>query len=140
MRDPRARDDSGLGLIEIVIDMLLFGLLLAALAPMLITSLRASSTMSTRVSATQLVAEQMERVRTVTATCTDLTNYAALTSTSDSSLASRTDPRGRVVVPHRELTGTCTTGGTVKFRSWVTLQSDPTKVVAEATTLVWVTG
>jgi hypothetical protein len=76
----------------------------------------------------------------VTATCTDLTNYAALTSTSDSSLASRTDPRGRVVVPHRELTGTCTTGGTVKFRSWVTLQSDPTKVVAEATTLVWVTG
>lgn len=134
------RDDIGLGLIEIIVAMVLFGLLLAALAPMLVSALRVSSTMSSRASATQIVAEQMERVRTVTATCADLTNYAALTDISDSSLGVQTDTRGRSVVAHRSLTGTCATGGTVKFRAWVTPQSDASKVLAEATTLIWVTG
>lgn len=138
-RQGRARDE-GLGLVEIIVAMVLFGLLLAVLAPALVGALRVSSTMGSRASATQLVADQMERVRTVPATCADLTAFAALTAVSDSSLTPQTDPRGRVVVAHRALTGTCATGGTVKFRSWVSPQSDTTKVIAEATTLIWITG
>jgi prepilin-type N-terminal cleavage/methylation domain-containing protein len=57
------RDESGFGLIEIVVAIFLLGLLAVAVLPILVQGLRLSATNSTLATATQLANQQIEQVR-----------------------------------------------------------------------------
>ena len=133
MRAPTspASDESGIGLIEIVVSMFLIALLAMAFLPLLIQSLRASTTNTSASIATQLVGQQLEQLRTVPTTC------AAVSTFLGSDPAAVVDDRGVILTIDRQLVGACPTAypGTVKVRVVVT--SDGT-ALSEASTLVMV--
>lgn len=81
-------EESGFGLLEVVISMFLLGLLAIAFLPLMITSMKTTVRNSTVATATQLVNQQMEQARSAGDTCTALTAYGnpspALTAIPDS--------------------------------------------------------
>lgn len=125
--------DAGFGMIEIVVSMLLLSLLAIAFLPMLVTSLRVSVSNATVASAAQLVARQMEGIRSLGTTCGPLATYAGTP-------ISEFDPDGRALQPHFD-TITCPGASptTVKVRVYVTEVSTG-QTLAEATTSVFVNG
>jgi type II secretory pathway pseudopilin PulG len=66
------RDDSGVGLIEIVVSMFLLALLAISFLPVLVQGLQQAALNSTRATAVQLANEQVELARGTTATCANL--------------------------------------------------------------------
>ena len=124
-------DESGLGLIEIVVSMFLIALLAMAFLPLLISSLKSTRINTSSAAATQLVSQQLEQLRLIPGTC------AAVTSFTSADPAPVTDARGVVLSIDRQLVGTCPASypGTVKVRVVVT---DPGGTSSEATTLVMV--
>ena len=72
----RTAREAGFGMIEIVVSMLLLSLLAIAFLPMLVTSLRVSVSNTTLASATQLVATQMDGMRSVGTNCANLATRA----------------------------------------------------------------
>ena len=127
-----ARDtESGIGLIEIVVSMFLIALLAMAFLPLLIQSLRATTTNTSASIATQLVSQQLEQLRTVATTCTAVSTFLATDP------APVTDDRGVILTIDRQLVGACpsTYPGTVKVRMAVT---NGGSTLSEATTLVMV--
>jgi len=75
-------DDSGFGLVEIVVSMFLLALLAIALLPVLIQGLQLSATNATRAAATQLVQARVELARSKPAVCSTLTSDLAGVTTS----------------------------------------------------------
>lgn len=69
--------DSGFGLVEIIISMFLLTLLSLAFLPLLIDSLRATVRNSITTTASQLLAEQLDRVPTLDRTCAAVASFAA---------------------------------------------------------------
>jgi type II secretory pathway pseudopilin PulG len=144
-------DESGFGLVEIVISMFLLALLAISFLPLLITSLKVTVSNTSVATATQLVNSDLELARSLAATspyCSVLSGFATATP-----LATVTDPRGVVLQPRRALVVTsgrtdaagCPVAqtsparaaypGTVSLRSWVTVGG---KTISEATTLIFV--
>jgi len=143
-------DESGFGLVEIVVSMFLLALLAISFLPLLITSLKVTVSNTTLATATQLVNQDLEVARSMAVTtpyCSVLKTFATAAP-----LATVSDPRGVVMQPHRELVlsgATDSSGcpvaqtsparaaypGTVALRSWVTVSG---KTIAEATTLIFV--
>ncbi len=121
----------GIGLIEIVVSMFLIALLAMAFLPLLIQSLKATTTNTSASIATQLVSQQMEQLRTVPTKCSEVTTFA------NSIQPVVTDDRGVVLTISRQLIGGCPTTypGTVKVRVAVTSGGS---TLSEATTLVLV--
>jgi len=70
------RRESGFGVVEIVVSMFLLGLIAIAFLPLLVQSLRVSVSNSTLTTATQLVAQQMDELRSLGTTCATLDAYA----------------------------------------------------------------
>ncbi|MFC5928098.1 hypothetical protein D6T64_10345 [Cryobacterium melibiosiphilum] len=70
-------EDSGFGVIEIVVSMFLLALLAIGFLPLLVQSLRVSVSNSTLATATQLVTQQMEELRALGTTCATLDTYAS---------------------------------------------------------------
>jgi Tfp pilus assembly protein PilV len=68
--------ESGFGVVEIVVSMFLLGLIAIAFLPLLVQSLRVSVSNSTLATATQLVTQQMEELRSLGTSCATLDNYA----------------------------------------------------------------
>lgn len=129
-----ARDDeSGIGLVEIVVSMFLIALLAMAFLPLLIQSLKATTTNTTASIATNLVSQQLEQLRTVEPTCTAVSAFLA------SDPAPVTDPRGVVLTIDRQQAGSCPAvyPGTVTVR--VVVSSD-SGTQSEASTLVMVSA
>ena len=126
-----ATGEAGIGLIEIVVSMFLIALLAMAFLPLLINSLKASTTNTSASIATQLVGQQLEQLRTVA------TNCAAVTTFLGTDPAAVTDDRGVILTIDRQLVGACpaTYPGTVKVR--VTVSSGGS-ILSEASTLVMV--
>ena len=89
-------DDSGFGLIEIVISMFLLGLLAIAFLPLLATSLQTAVRISTVATAAQLLDQEMGLARSVGDTCSAVMAFGA-----DSPLAATTDIRGTSYQPAR---------------------------------------
>jgi len=132
--DDGVTDEAGIGLIEIVISMFLVALIAMAFLPLLIRTYSTTSLNTTTATATQLLDANVDATRTTASNCQAVTNFVA------AAVPTVTDPRGVVYQPHRALVGTCPGGypGTVGVRIWITEFGD-TDVVAEATTLVYLT-
>lgn len=128
---PAVTGTEGIGLIEIVVSMFLIALLAMAFLPLLIQSLKATTTNTTASIATNLVTQQLEQLRTVPTTCTAVSAFLATDP------AAVTDDRGVVLAIDRQLVGACpaTYPGTVKVRVAV---SSNGSVLSEASTLVMV--
>ena len=138
-------EDDGMGLIEIVIAMFILALLSLSFLPLLISSLKSTSTNRTIAAASQVASGQMELGRAAagatTATCAAMKTFA-----NASPLATTTASQGIVLQPRRQLVVSAATAsdgcpltypGTVKFRTWVT-QVGKATVLASATTLIYV--
>ena len=118
-------------MIEIVVSMLLLSLLAIAFLPMLVTSLRVSVSNATLASATQIVAAEMDNIRSLGMTCTDVQLYA-----SDPAF----DLDGHKLQSHFD--GIDCTGSdpkTVKVRVYVT-EVSTSKILAQASTRMFVNG
>ena len=127
-------NESGFGLIEIIVSMFLLSLLAIAFLPLLITSMRTTVTNATIATASQLVSEQLDAARTLADNCTDVSTF------DDPVLPTTTDARGTVYQPHRSV-ATCSTDPAdyptvVEVSAWVTEAGD-TDRLAEAVTLVY---
>lgn len=124
--------EAGFGMIEIVVSMLLLSLLAIAFLPMLVTSLKVSVSNSTLASATQLVAAEMENMRSLGTTCADLADYAAV----DPAVF---DPHGRALQPHIDIVCSGEYPDTAPVRVYVTEVSTG-ETLADATTSIFVNG
>lgn len=115
-----ATDDSGFGLVEIVISMLLLALLAVAFLPLLIGALQASVRNATIATANQLLSEQLDALQTTARTC------AALDAYESASISVTTDPRGTEYTPQRTV-GACpsTFPGSVTVTLRVTVADQP---------------
>jgi len=89
-------EESGFGMIEIVISMFLLALLAIAFLPLLVQGVQQSSSNATLATATQLVNDEMELARSRT-TCTSLTTTSYTV----------TDPRGVTLQVARTVGGSC---------------------------------
>ena len=131
-------DESGFGIIEVVISMFLLGLLSISFIPLLINSVKNSGSNTTIATATQIVNQQIEGARAVRSavatapSCSDITKFLQVT------LAPVIDPRGVTLIPQWDPT-VCPTGypGVVRARVTVTRSGNATPV-ASAVTLIFV--
>jgi type II secretory pathway pseudopilin PulG len=125
-----ATGESGLGIVEIVVSMFLLALLAVAFLPLLIQGMTASVRSATVATASQLLNQQLDRVRAVAPNCADVHTFAAV------SVPPTTDGRGTVFQPDSVADG-CPTSypGVVKVE--VTI-NEAGEVIAEAVTLVYV--
>ncbi|SFN93026.1 hypothetical protein [Mycetocola miduiensis] len=125
-----AADDSGLGIVEIVVSMFLLALLAMAFLPLLIQGMTASVKSATVATASQLLNQQLDLVRAVPPNC------AAVQAFDDAVVPSTTDARGTAFQPVREvLACPASYPGVVNVKVMVKEGAD---VLAEAVTLVYV--
>jgi prepilin-type N-terminal cleavage/methylation domain-containing protein len=82
-RSPR---EQGFGMIEIIVSMFLLAILAMAFLPLLIGALRTAGVNASVATATQLVGEQMERVRAQGSVCSALPSTTTQVSAEDSTL------------------------------------------------------
>jgi Tfp pilus assembly protein PilV len=134
------QNESGFGVIEVVISMFLLGVMAIAFVPLLVNSMRNSATNTTIATATQIVNQQIEGVRAVrsasaaTPTCNDVTQYLNVT------LTPVVDPRGVTLLPQWSST-TCpsTYPGVVRAQVSVKKLNELTPI-ASAVTMVFVSS
>jgi prepilin-type N-terminal cleavage/methylation domain-containing protein len=127
----RLSEDSGFGLIEIIVSMFLLAILAMAFLPLLISSLRVTSVNTSIATATQLVSEQMERARAQGSVCSALPMSTTEVNAEDSTLTLK---RTR---------GTCPAAANypaaVPFTVTV-VKAGSARPLAEATTLLYVSS
>jgi type II secretory pathway pseudopilin PulG len=130
----RRSDDSGMGMVEIVVSMFLLAIVAMSFLPVLIQGMRGTVTNATAATAGQLVSQQIDAARALPATC------AALSAFDDAAVPSTSDARGTVFYPHRQV-GACPAAypGVVTVRVWIT-EGASTAVTTEAKTLVYVSS
>ena len=121
------RDDTGLGLVEVVVAMVLLGILALAFLPLVAQTTRAAATGATVATATRLVSKQMELARSPGTTCASLG-----AGVSDVDLR---DGRGAV---YRVTTTVSGCPGLARYEVSVAAAGAPTRVLASASTYVTV--
>lgn len=125
-----ATDESGFGIVEIVVSMFLLALLAVAFLPLLITGMKSTVRNSTIATASQLLDQHIGAVRGLAPTCD------AISAFDDMPVPSTTDARGSVFQPVRTVFACPTTyPGTVRVRVQINASGD---TLAEAVTLVYV--
>lgn len=130
--DHTKSDDSGIGLVEIIISMFLLALLATAFLPILVQGLRTSVRTTTIATASQLAGEQLDKLRELGATCSQVSVF------DDVVQAATTDERGTVYQPNRQVSACpLTYPGVVSVRVWVT-RTSVVQPLADATTLFYV--
>ncbi len=120
IRRARSGDESGFGLIEIVVAMFILGILAVAFLPMLIQGIKQSAINATRSSANQHASQQIELARAQT-TCSGLASYAAAAAPT----LVITDPRGIKLQATRTV-GPCLS--TAAFPTTVAITTTVTRV------------
>ncbi|WP_166806134.1 prepilin-type N-terminal cleavage/methylation domain-containing protein [Cryobacterium sp. TMT2-10] len=129
---PIVLEDSGLGLIEIMVSMMLLAVISLAVLPTLIGSIKATSQNATIATASQLLSQQLEEARSRDSRCAALANFAAET------IAPVVDGRGVSLQPKRDpIVCPSTYPGTVRVRISVVV-SGTTQVLASAVSLIFV--
>lgn len=119
-------NDSGLGLVEIVVAMFLFAIMAVAFLPAIIRGYEATRTNTTLSTATQLLSGQLESLRTTSGpSCASLLIFNATPVTDD---------RGVALRPTRTVTCPLAYPGTA--RVVVGMVNDANSPIATATTLV----
>jgi prepilin-type N-terminal cleavage/methylation domain-containing protein len=142
----RGGDEHGFGLVEILVSMTLLAIILAALAPLLVNSVRVSARNATIAYGTQLVNRQIELARSQSTTCADFTTFLQTVP------ATETDPRGTSLAITRTPapatvsaavaagTWTCPTATGVQKLAVSVTNVSTGQVLADATTLIAVPG
>ena len=135
----RAEDyqrDEGLTLIEVVVAMLILAIVAVVMLPVLANAASDSSTNVARSTATQLVAKELNTVRTVDPTCTALQSHG-----SDPLGLLWTDPRGTVLQIHRVAQSACPGSypALMDYRVYVTVR-DQSQVLADVSTKAFVSS
>lgn len=101
--DPKfLSEESGFGLIEIVISMFLLGLLAIAFLPLLVTSVQTAVRNSTVATATQLLEQQMGLARSAGNTCSAVRAFV-----EETPLPATIDDRGSSYQPARSPSFSC---------------------------------
>lgn len=122
------RDESGFGLIEIVVSMFVLAVLALAFLPLLVNGLKQSAANATLATATQLVNERLEQVRSGGATCSTVGTYAVDSTFQDAQGVDLTI--STTVGPCPDATGTV-------LVSTVATRADTGQVLVEASTRVF---
>ncbi len=135
---PADTSEDGLGLVEIMIALFLLAILAVSFLPVLIQGLQLSVRNATLSTASQVLAEELDRLGSVPRTCADLAAHLATTPTPT------TDGRGVVYQPQRSLHAgaTCVAGATpstVKIDLTVDISTQP-DADPSVTTLFYVNG
>ena len=125
-------DESGVGLVEIIISMFLLALLATAFLPILIQGMNTSVRTTTVATASQLAGQQLDRLREFGTTCSEVSVFDDVVQTAT------TDERGTVYQPNRQVSA-CPLlyPGVVSVRVWVT-RNGVVQPLADATTLFYV--
>jgi type II secretory pathway pseudopilin PulG len=131
-------DESGLGLVEVIVAMVLLAMFAMSFLPLLARSAGAAATGTTVVTAGRLVSDQMEQVRATGSVSCPADNDDAVIDTL-------TDPRGVVLQVRTDVVlieGSCAGGqkALLRFEASVTRSTAPTVDVAAATTLIAVSA
>lgn len=125
-------NESGVGLIEIIVSMFLLALLATAFLPVLVQGMTTSVRTTTISTASQLAGQQLDQLRELGTTCSEASVF------DDAVPATTTDERGTVYQPHRQVAACPTTyPGVVSVRVWVT-RTGVAQPLADATTLFYV--
>lgn len=138
MKTRTRKDETGFGVIEVVVSMFLLGMMSVSFVPILINSWKGTSANTTIATATQIVNEQIEGARAVRSTssstpsCSDVIAYLQVT------LPPVIDPRGVTLQPQWNPT-TCPTmyPGVVRASVQVS-RAGVTTPIASAVTLIYV--
>lgn len=75
LRPARTPADDGVGIIEILVAMTIFGLIMAASVPLFIASARTAARNAQLTTATQIATQQVERARSAGTSCTQLKGH-----------------------------------------------------------------
>jgi type II secretory pathway pseudopilin PulG len=129
-----AQGEGGFGLIEIVVSMFLLGLLAIATLPLLIQSMTVTTTNSKIAFATQVVAQQLQRLKDSGSSCGAVKTLAAATPVPVTRAGGNLQPYLQLNLPAGDI---CMAPylRTVSVRIWVTAVGS-TAVLAEAYKLV----
>jgi type II secretory pathway pseudopilin PulG len=126
----RGSGDDGFGMVEVIVSLFLLGLMAIVILPVMISTLRLSSSNISLTTATQLVSEQMDVARGLSPTCAALQTWAA-----EQNGLLVTDPRGVVLEIHRQVPATCPTAypSAFAFTAWVTVDGSSDRVAVGET-------
>ena len=130
-----AQRDLGFGVIEIIVSMFLLALLAVAMLPLLIDSMRVASTNASIAAATQVVAQQLERLRDSGSSCSAVKTLVATPPAVVAGPAGSQQPQLEFIgLPAGDV---CQTPylRTVNVRIWVTAVGS-TATLSEASKLV----
>lgn len=126
--------ERGLGLVEIIVAMLLFGLLAMSFLPLLVMAVKASANNARIATASQLAGQQLEQVRAEGDNCASI-------EALNGAQSSTTDDQAVIYQPEI-IVGTCPAAFpgviAVEARVWNTTIGNPDGPLATATTLVQV--
>jgi type II secretory pathway pseudopilin PulG len=131
--------ETGIGLIEVVVAMFLLALLALSFVPVLIQGMRTTASNAVMATATQLVSSTIGDARASGPLCSGVAAFA-----NDPNAASATTSAGHgVTLETSRSSVTCPTGAsdyptTVSFSVTVTSTADPSIILAKATTLIFV--
>ena len=131
-------EESGLGLMEVVISMSLLGILAISFIPVLTNSWKDTSTNTTIATATQIVNEKIEGARAVRSAAATSPSCQDVLAFLNVTLAPVIDPRGISLLPQWSAT-TCPSSypGVVRAQVLVT-RPDKVTPVASAVTMIFV--
>jgi Tfp pilus assembly protein PilV len=123
-------DESGFGLVEVVVSMFLIAVVAMGMLTFLIQGLKVSADNTNLATGTQLVAQQLELARAASGSCASLRNFAGTAP------AAVVDGRGASFQPTRSpITCPTTFPAIVSFTTTVVFKG---KVISEATTRILV--
>lgn len=124
-------DDSGFGLVEILVSMVLLGVVAVSFLPVLIDSLTVSARNVTTATATQLVNDQLDDAVATVSSCAELKAFLKETP------AKVMDSQHVELQPQRSAAATCddSARGAVVFTATV-IRTDTNATVSTATTLL----
>jgi type II secretory pathway pseudopilin PulG len=136
--DVRQNDESGFGLVEIIVALFMLGVLSVAFLPLLIQGLQLSADNATRATATQILHDRLEAARVQSVKCTEVR-----TALNGVQTATVQDPRGIQFQVTTTMPACPTTAasypGTIKVTIDVRRLDDlAAPPLASATTLVFV--
>jgi type II secretory pathway pseudopilin PulG len=132
--------DAGVGIIEILVAMTLFGLLMAAVTPLLLNSITTTARAAQLATASQIANQQLERARSAATDCAQL--KAHLVASSGVAQAQVHDSRGITYAVSETAASAITcpdVDGLVSYTVTVTAQTNTAKPVkASIETEIWV--
>ena len=102
-RTPKLRDERGFGVVEIVVAMFLIGILAVAFLPILVQSVRVTAVNARLAEATQVVAQQLERVGAAGSSCSAVKAITAVVPEVVSTERGELQPHLRLDLPQTDV-------------------------------------